>query len=300
MLIIGGGGYVGMAVCQQLAEKDISFVIVDTFSAQPDAEITVKKMGWSYRTGDIRQQVDIASIIAKEQPTHIIHLAAIHFIPYCNEHPDEVVAVNIVGLQNVVSATRRLPRPCRFTFASSAAVYGNHKEIFNEEDLASPLDIYGVSKLAGESIIKSQLNNYAIARLFNVFGKHDPHAHLIPRIFSELQRAPNTLALGTATTERDFIHVDDVARALISMSLRSTGNSTYNVGSGEVRSVKEVVKAIQHHRKIIVPTTYQNAAYMRTTDAPRLCADTSKIVEDLAWRPQHTFESGLATLSSRL
>ncbi len=298
VLIIGGAGYVGRAICHLLADEGISFKIIDLFMLGASSLDYVNGQGWDYEMADIRDETVLQDIVQAERPSHIIHLAAIHFIPYCNAHPEEVIATNVNGLQNVIDTIATLSDKPKLVFTSSAAVYGGTATSYHEGSLLAPGDIYGMSKLMGEELIRKQVQDFAIARLFNVFGRSDPHAHLIPKVFTRLQ-SETSLELGNPHAERDFVHVDDVARALVTIALTSHDNPTFNIGTGTTRSVRETVKTIQELTdKLDVEVVYENETDMRPVDNQRLCADITHIATTLGWSPRYSFEAGLQTLSA--
>lgn len=245
--------------------------------------------------GDIRDAQLVKKTVADTQPSLVYNLAAIHYIPYCIEHPDEVVSTNITGTQNIIDALRPL-KDTRFIFASSASIYGSPDSKAVETDVYNPNDIYGASKVAGEVLIRTQLSNYVIIRLFNVFGKTDPHPHLIPKVVAKLSRGEK-LELGTKKAERDFVYIDDAARGFYLAASAESGE-IFNLGTGETHTVQEVVDTVQSATKSRSEIVFNTPANIRKKDADYLCADNTKIVSQLGWKSTVSFAVGINTTVS--
>lgn len=295
VLAVGGAGYVGTAFCEQLSERNIAFAAYDNFSVTSEDEF--RRNDWQYYREDITDRQAILGAVRDFKPTHIINFAALHFIPYCVKHPEEVKAVNIDGTQNVIDSIRVVDENIHFTHTSSAAVYDNVEHRLSEDDTLAPIDIYGESKLIGEQLVRSQVSTYNIVRLFNVYGRRDPHPHVIPRVFAELSAGASELQIGDTRPQRDFVHVEDVARAICAVLTRGNQYDTYNIGTGTAHTVKDVIRLLSdqcdNHPRILDNTPNYN----RATDRMLLQADISKITKDTGWTPDISFRQGLQTLS---
>lgn len=293
ILIIGGAGYVGSALCSMLTGQDETYAVFDNFSVGSEASVPA---GVKIYTGDIRKTTMLRAAFKDFQPTHVVHLAALHFIPYCVKHPIEVMAVNVLGVQNILDTIRKTDKSIELIFASSAAVYKDSIDALAESDELEQIDIYGFSKALGEKLIRAQSGRYKVARFFNVYGNHDIHPHVIPRIFNELTEGKSLLKMGNVEAERDYVHVDDVARALIDIIEKGKNKATYNVGTGESLSVKALVQemmgVVGHSPKLVENT----AEFARKSDRMVLKADISRISEDTGWQPSVSLKEGLATL----
>jgi UDP-glucose 4-epimerase len=293
ILIIGGAGYVGTALGDLLADKKESFAVYDNFSHSKElkdlSHVPV------YRA-DIRDIHELEKAFVDFKPTHVILLAALHFIPYCVEHPEEVVGINVVGVQNVIDTIRKLDPSIELIFSSSAAVYKDSDGALSENSDLEQIDIYGLTKALDERLIKAQCEYYKIVRLFNVYGNHDPHPHVIPRIYEELKSGKPNLVMGSVAAKRDYVHVDEVASAIYHVLTKGKNQNVYNVGTGETLSVEEMIEKLMSvvgHRPVLTPNSEK---YARRTDRMVLKADISKITEHTGWRPKVSISEGLETL----
>lgn len=283
-------GYVGRELVQLFAAQPDTIVTI--FDLQPNPGITFPANVHSI-VGDIRDGNQVKKVVADLQPDLVYNLAAIHYIPYCVEHPDEVVATNITGMQHIIDAVHPFGASTKFIFTSSASVYGSLASKARETDPYNPNDIYGASKVAGEVLTRTQLSNFVIIRLFNVFGETDPHPHLIPKVVSTLSKA-NPLELGTSATKRDFIYVKDAAKGFFAAANAFAGE-VFNLGTGETHTVQEVVDTVREVTRSSSEIIFNTPANLRKKDADYLCADTTKIVSTLGWKPTMSFKDGIKT-----
>jgi UDP-glucose 4-epimerase len=299
VLITGGAGFVGSAVAREALARGRRVVVLDDLSFGR-AALLPEHAALTLVRGDVRDPATTRRLLRIHEPHAVIHLAAIHFIPYCNAHPVEAMDVNVNGTRAVLAACRERP-PRRLVFASTAAVYPAEGGPFTEEVPAAPLDVYGYTKLMGEDLCRLfSLETGVptrIARLFNVFGPADTNAHLIPDLETQA-RAGTTIRLGNLDPIRDYVHVSDVAAALLTLLDRSTaGVETFNVGSGEGRSVRQVVAAFEAAlgRPLVVE---QEEARVRKVERLSLVASTARLRADSPWRPRVSFEAGVRDLVS--
>lgn len=293
ILIIGGAGYVGTALSDLLADQKQAFAIYDNFSQvkepKPLPNVPI------YRA-DLRDIHALEKAFNDFRPTHIVLLAALHFIPYCVEHPEEVVGVNVTGVQNVIDTINKIDRSIELIFSSSAAVYKDSGSALSEGSDLEQIDIYGLTKALDERLIKAQCEQYKIVRLFNVYGNHDPHPHVIPRVFEELKSGKPNLEMGSVAAKRDYVHVDEVASAIFHVLTKGKNQNVYNVGTGETTSVEEIIKELMQVVGHAPKLTPNSAKFARRTDRMVLKADISKITEHTGWRPTIRVAEGLTTL----
>src|SRR5207248_180670 len=142
-------GFIGSALTRRLLEAKASITVFDNFSFGSRKNIW---KGFRVIQGDLRKIKNLNHAF-RERYDVVFHLAALHFIPYCNEHPLEAVSVNIEGTLLLLDALKRTP-PGRLFFASTAAVYDTTSVFHREDEIPSPMDIYGVCKHAGEHLVQ--------------------------------------------------------------------------------------------------------------------------------------------------
>jgi UDP-glucose 4-epimerase len=241
ILITGGLGFIGNEVVRQLKLTSNEIFILDNRNRiAPDISdiLDVKQL-----IIDITNKTEIFEAFSLIKPDYVIHLAAIHFIPECNDNPTRTLDVNVIGTQNILEASKK-NRIKGFIMASSGAIYADSESLLTEnESKIEPVDIYGLSKLFCENISNLYRNDFPITlvRLFNVYGPRETNPHIIPEIINQLKFS-NTLTLGNIDTFRDFIHVEDVAKnfiELVSNNLR--GFNIVNLGTSKAHSIRELI-----------------------------------------------------------
>lgn len=296
VLVTGGAGFIGSKVVSELSQLDANVLAVDNCFAGDESLLPD---GIQFEKVDIRGP-HLEEVVNDFEPDAIVHLAAIHYIPYCNENPEEAFEVNVMGTRNLLAAARDLKDLDSMVFASSAAVYPPRNEANPEDSQTGPMDIYGESKLIGEDLMNLFQTQTGIptaaARLFNVYGPNETNEHLIPAVMQQVRSGDREIELGNLSPKRDFIHVSDVANAIITLVTDFDGEfKTYNVGTGVEYSVREVV---EHTSKALgedIEIT-QDEERVRESDRPHLKADISRMRSEFNWEPEVDFVDGLRAL----
>ena len=172
VLITGGAGFIGSHLVDLMVDSGASVLVVDDFrlGRREHLERVMSTGQATVLEADIRSADDLRPV-ADFEPDTVFHMAALHFIPYCNAHPQEALDVNVLGLESVIRAVRSAPLTS-FVFPSSGAIYGFGDERWPENAPAKPDEIYGISKWMGEQIVarfhadRPDVRT-AVARLFN-------------------------------------------------------------------------------------------------------------------------------------
>ncbi len=299
VFVTGGAGFVGSTLVPDLLASGHQVVVYDDFSV---GRRPASAAGLTVIEGDIRDQARLDAALREHAPTAVIHLAALHYIPYCDAHPVDTMQVNVVGTQALLEACGAAGVE-RFVFASSAAVYGISDAPHREDQTPDPQDVYGLSKSMGEQQVAAFHRRFGaqctVARLFNVFGRGETNPHLIPEILRQVSKG-DTLTLGNLTPRRDYVHVTDVSRALRIFLDRSDHTiRTYNVGTGQSASVGDIISALGSilGRSL---TVEQAADKIRPVDRPNLQADISRLSSELGWAPLTSLSAGLSDLAEGL
>lgn len=300
IVVTGGNGYVGRRLCRALLDEH-ELCIVDNLR-YGKSRFSATEMGrMRLEAVDIRDLKPLRSIVADFAPEVIIHLAAIHFIPECENDPELAVSTNVLGTANVAMAC---PSGCRLIFASTGAVYRPETSPHHEEtSIVEPADVYGWTKLQGEQYVRyfATQRKYpaCIIRLFNVIGPGETNPHVLPEIVAQLKAGLSVLSLGNLEAKRDYVHVADVARgfarAVSTGQLESGSTSIVNLGSQEPYSVAQLLELL---REVSLQDFRVEAdpARMRPSDRPYLSADIDKIYRLFQWRPQLTIREALVDL----
>lgn len=287
ILITGGAGFVGSNLIKHLMGKKCQILVLDNFYTGKKEFIPSEV---EFINVDIRSR-EIKDIITNFKPDIIIHLAAIHYIPQCNKNPEETFDVNVMGTRNVLEASESIP----FFFASSAAVYPPFKDPLSE-NVVGPMDVYGKTKLVGEDLVKHN-QNAIIGRFFNVYGPNETNPHVIPEIIEQIRCGNKKIELGNLTPKRDYIHVDDICEAIISL-LKNDKSDTYNIGTGTEYSVNDLVNIIAEVMNEDV-SIIQDKKRMRSVERENLLADISKI-RGIGWKPRINLKEGIKKTLSRV
>src|SRR6185312_8581953 len=303
ILVTGGAGYIGSHVVLQLVEAGERVVVLDDLSTGfRDAVGGVELI-----VGNVGDQSLVAKVLHDHGVDTVIHFAARTIVP-------ESVADPLRYYGNNTCATRNLLACCkdagveRFVFSSSAAVYGTPPGgVASEDTPTAPINPYGSSKLMSEWMLRDLAAaggpRYVALRYFNVagcdpagrVGQSTKHATLLVKVACEavLGKRPPLSIFGTdydtpdGTGVRDYIHVDDLARAHLDALryLRKGGASvTLNCGYGHGYSVREVLAAVGRAHGSPVPCTEEPR---RAGDPPSLVAASDRIRNTLDWRPRH-------------
>jgi|SRR5688572_27924072 len=296
ILITGGAGFIGSAVIEHFQNLNHELFVIDNLSFGNRQFIQVPDA--AFFKEDILNKDKVSKIINDIKPDIIVHLAAIHFIPYCNEHPYDSSDINIRGTIHIMEAARKAGVKKLF-FASTAAVYPIYDEAVSENHQVGPLDIYGLSKLTCEHLcnefhLMTEIPT-VVCRFFNAFGPNETNPHLIPEIQKQILGGNRKIKLGNLTPKRDFIHTHDMANA-VKILLENTGKGihTYNLGRGIEYAVTEIVDAFA--KAIGEPIEIEvDPARVRKVERMHLLADVTKL-KSLGWEPKIGIEEGIKTL----
>lgn len=301
ILITGGAGFIGSHVVDECLSHGHEVLVYDNFSVGKKEHLQ-ESDALQIVEGDILNREKLASALEEFSPTHVIHLAAIHFIPYCNEHPLEAVDVNVKGTQQVLNTVSdaELPDLKRVVIASSAAVYAPSVDPHNEEEKPGPTDIYGFTKYANE--MQAQIfhqvtgTDTIAARIFNAYGPRETNPHLIPEIFQQYRQGSTSIELGNLTTTRSYVFVKDLARGLVTLveSDSLSGYDVCNIGSHAEYNAKQILEKLSEAVSSPI-TCISTAERQRKSDRPRLQPDLQKI-EAMGWSEQYEINSGLSEI----
>jgi UDP-glucose 4-epimerase len=297
IFVTGAAGFIGSAFVRKALKEGYQISVFDNFSFGRkeflDSQVHIIE-------GDIRNRDLLDNAIAECQPDFLVHLAAIHFIPYCNQHPVEASEVNILGTMNVLDAAKKYGRLQKLFFASTAAVYPIMDKAISETDATGPMDIYGLTKLAGERLVHEFfLETHVptvVCRFFNAFGPNETNMHIIPAIEQQIKEGSRVLKLGNLTPKRDFIHTYDMAEAMLLLFKKfDKGYDVFNLGRGKEYSMQEVVDAFAEAlgETISVET---DPSRVRKTERQHLLANISKLRLYTGWAPAIELKDGIKTL----
>jgi UDP-glucose 4-epimerase len=301
--VTGGAGYIGSTLVKKLILQGDEVVSVDNEMIGDYSYLENDVYGRKSERiiGDIRK-LDLLKKVWKGSDA-IAHLAALPGLVLCNERPEEAVSVNVYGTYQVLEAARLLDIN-KVVFCSSASVYGVPiKMPVTEEHVLRPLNLYGVSKVAGEKIMDSFHDNYDIEtvnlRFGNIYGvgiftRYDT---VIPKFVKQALTGNELTIYGDGEYSRDFIHVEDITKAImLGLSLRGIGGEVFNVG-GETMSVNEIAKIVEEElwrsRKIKVKSIYTTP---RKGETKKFSYNLTKIQKKMGFTNSWNVRSGVKQL----
>ena len=307
LLVTGGAGYIGSIVAQQLLDGGHEVVVLDNLERGHRAAVPA---GARLVEADLRDADAVRAAVA-EGFDGALHFAAYALVAESVAHPERYYRNNVAGSLNLLDALRAAGVG-RLVFSSTCAVYGEPETVpIPEETPPRPVNAYGASKLAVDRMIADECRAHGLAavslRYFNVAGAsghlgedHEPETHLIPNVLRAAQGLqPEVQIFGTdyptpdGTAIRDYIHVEDLARAhvLALEHARAGEHRVFNLGSGDGYSVREVIETVARVTGREVPV---REAGRRPGDPPRLVAANAKIRAELGWAPTRTLADMVA------
>ncbi|MGC2695536.1 MAG: NAD-dependent epimerase/dehydratase family protein [Candidatus Angelobacter sp.] len=297
--VTGGAGFIGTHFIAAILREGHQVWTCDNFSVGHPAECLPWRGPVTLVDGDLLNSEWLSIAVRDFQPDLLFHLAALHYIPYCNDHPAETVRVNVEGTVNVMRAAQECPALKGVFFASSAAVYPATAAFHKETDATAPSDIYGLSKVLGEHVVRHFAAenglSYVLGRFFNVFGPDETNPHVIPAVLRQIIEG-GKVCMGRTDTFRDFIYVGDLVLALLKIAALLASDKpmaeVYNLASGQEHSIGRVVE-IMGKAAGIDPEIISEQRHVRASDRQYLRADITKAQRELAWTPLFSLEHGL-------
>ena len=285
-LVTGAAGFIGSNLVEHLLDQGHSVVCVDNESANNE------KFHWSHENGMvINVKVDITDYKGMKNimsgVDYVFHLAAESRLQSAIMNPIEAVKKNCVGTTVMLQCAREAAVK-RFVYSSTSSGYGNNPYPNVETQPDDCLNPYSASKIAGEKFCKMYTELYGletvILRYFNVFGRRSPARGQYAPVIGIFQRQRDTgeplTIVGDGAQRRDFVHVEDVARAnylAATMPLKGHAGEVFNVGTGSAYSIQQIADSISDNQVYID----KRSGEMETT-----FADITKIGDVLGWKPE--------------
>lgn len=308
VMVVGGAGYIGAHVAKALTRAGHKVLIFDDLST---GFRELAKYG-AFREGSILRQEDLVPVLDQFKPEAVMHFAARIEVGESVTDPALFYSVNVKGSQELLNAIRTVCPKAKIVFSSTCAVYGAVDGVLSEKLPLLPVNPYGRTK----RIVEEMLADYGAAygmrytalRYFNAAGAdsegelgemHNPETHLIPRLLEkaqgksheEVQIYGNDYETPDGTCVRDYIHVEDLAKAhLLAMDRLLAGGESeaFNLGTAKGSSVLEVIRTVE---QVTGKNLSLNIGPRRAGDPPKLIADSQKAEKALRWRAEKDLES---------
>ena len=276
-IITGSDGFIGRKLIEKLSKSEIE-------------TLTLKR-----KDGDL-SKISLNNLIEDSiKIDRVFHLAAKTFVPHAWEKPEKFIQENISSTLNVLNYCRLRNVPLIYI---SAYIYGDQSILpIKENTKIKASNPYAQSKYLCEQICKYYVEVFSlditILRPFNVYGPGQNKNFLIPQIIDQIKNNKE-LIVNSFNPKRDYIHVDDLADALVAASLKITGLQIYNIGSGSSISVKGIIDLIEEI--IDKPLGFKEKNITRNNELMDVVADISEATASLNWNPQLNLKSGLTQI----
>jgi dTDP-glucose 4,6-dehydratase len=319
-LITGGAGFIGSAVVRRMVGEGHNVVNVDklTYSGNLQSLREVEgRSGYHFVQADICDGERMAAIMAEHRIDAVMHLAAESHVDRSIDSPGVFVETNVVGTFRLLNAAlahwRSLNAEAkarfRFHHVSTDEVFGDlplDSGLFNEDTPYAPSSPYSASKAASDHFVRAWYETYGLpvvlSNCSNNYGPFHFPEKLIPLVTLNALQGKPLPVYGKGENVRDWLFVDDHARALELVLTRGSVGESYNVGGRAERSNLQVVEAIcdlLDQRRPLTCGTPRRSLITFVSDRPghdrRYAIDPAKIERELGWRAQESFETGLGT-----
>ncbi|TBL76435.1 dTDP-glucose 4,6-dehydratase [Obesumbacterium proteus] len=321
ILVTGGAGFIGSAVVRHIiADTNNSVVVVDKLTYAGNLESltpVADNERYAFEQVDICNRSELDRVFAQYQPDYVMHLAAESHVDRSIDGPADFIETNIVGTYTMLEAARQYwngldasrKEAFRFHHISTDEVYGDlhgTDDFFTETTPYAPSSPYSASKASSDHLVRAWLRTYGfptiVTNCSNNYGPYHFPEKLIPLIILNALAGKPLPVYGNGAQIRDWLYVEDHARALYLVVTEGAIGETYNIGGHNERKNIDVVKTVCALLEELVPNKPEGVEHYAdlityVTDRPghdmRYAIDAAKIERELGWRPQETFESGI-------
>jgi len=321
ILITGGAGFIGSAVIRHLMEStDYTVVNVDKLTYAGNLESlpgVSDNARYHFEQVDICDASELKRVFATYQPDVVMHLAAESHVDRSIDGPSAFIQTNIVGTFTLLESAREywdaLPEggknSFRFHHISTDEVYGDlhgSTDLFTEQTAYDPSSPYSASKASSDHLVRAWHRTYGlpvvVTNCSNNYGPYHFPEKLIPLMILNALEGKPLPVYGDGQQVRDWLYVEDHARALLHVATRGRVGQTYNIGGHNEKTNLEVVHTICDLLEELAPEKKKSGSRYRdliafVQDRPghdlRYAIDASKLDKELGWKPKETFETGM-------
>lgn len=313
ILVTGGAGFIGSAVIRHIIQNTADSVInLDklTYAGNLDSLAQfASDARYSFEHVDICDRAEVKRVLFKHKPDILMHLAAESHVDRSIDGPGDFIQTNIIGTYTLLEVAREYQQThiaFRFHHVSTDEVYGDlHSthDFFTEDTAYAPSSPYSASKASSDHLVRAWARtfklNTVITNCSNNYGPYHFPEKLIPHMILNALHGKPLPVYGDGQQIRDWLFVEDHAKALYLVATKGKIGETYNIGGHNEKKNLDVVHTICDELQKLVPRDHGNYRDLITfvKDRPghdvRYAIDASKIERELGWKPLETFESGL-------
>ncbi|MDK9557252.1 dTDP-glucose 4,6-dehydratase [Marinobacter sp. M216] len=317
LLITGGAGFIGSAVVRHIITHTSDEVVnVDKLTYAGNLESLEKVSGsdrYAFEKADICDRAEMDRVFREHRPDAVMHLAAESHVDRSIDGPAAFIETNIVGTYTLLEAARRYwndlegnrKADFRFHHISTDEVYGDleqPEDLFTEDTSYAPSSPYSASKASSDHLVRAWYRTYGLPVLVtncsNNYGPYHFPEKLIPLVILNALDGKPLPVYGRGDQVRDWLFVEDHARALYQVVREGSVGETYNIGGHNEKQNIEVVHTICDLLQELAPADFSYRELItHVADRPghdlRYAIDAGKIQRELGWEPQETFESGI-------
>lgn len=317
ILVTGGAGFIGSNLVHMLLHQGYQVITLDklTYAGNIESlEDVLDNPSHTFIQGDIYDGVLVAELLAKYVPDAVMHLAAESHVDRSIQDPSIFIETNINGTFRLLEETRKFwsqlsagrKLAFRFVHISTDEVYGSLGRCgaFMEETAYAPNSPYSASKAASDHLVRAYFHTYGLPAIItncsNNYGPYQFPEKLIPLMIMNAMAGKNLPVYGNGLNVRDWLYVEDHCRALELVLRKGRPGEKYNIGGNNEKTNIEIVQYICNQLDKLSPkldmTSYcEQIVYV--ADRPghdyRYAIDAKKIFDELGWKPQETFHSGI-------
>lgn len=302
ILVTGGAGFIGSHVCEALLKRGDNVICIDNMNdyydikqKEANLEILQEYENFNFECARVQNGYHMELIFEKYKPDKIIHLAARAGVRPSIDEPDRYVDTNVVGTSVLLELASRI-KTKNFVYASSSSVYGGRTNTpFKETDnVDKPISPYAATKKACEVLCYTYHHlykmNISCLRFFTVYGSRG-RPDMAPYIFTQkIMRGEKINKYGDGTSKRDYTHVSDIVKGIVSALDKNYPYEIFNLGNSKPITLNKFIKVIE---TIVGRKAKIKKMGMQKGDVMVTCADISKAKKMLDYDPKVSIEKGM-------